>query len=285
MVRQRNSITPSYRDGFAESPEESKNPNFWKQNAGVWAPFLGITGDRLIDQGNIKNHAPLINVTWGHGVNGPTLVYSGSPSKVVVPDHDNLSLATTGYISTAIRFKVDNLSHDHDLLVKADTVAGRFEWLIRVESTGEVNSIILTAIGGPVAQATSVANVSPGEQTIILFTADLAGEQLTQYFNGEIDGFDETWGGIPGPNNVGDLYLGTNPRSSSRTLEGEIDYVQVWNRVLNRNEARDNALDPSTMFQLLEKPASTFATSFIPYPAPSGMGGGINERTQGGVGV
>ncbi len=70
-------IRPSYHQNFARSAGESKYPNRWKGLIAAWAPFLGVTGNRLLDQSTKRNHLTINGATWVPGRDGPELFFNG----------------------------------------------------------------------------------------------------------------------------------------------------------------------------------------------------------------
>ncbi len=53
---------PSYAQGFARYRDESERPDLWKGLVGLWAPYLGPTGNKLLDWSGYWNHGTLTNM-------------------------------------------------------------------------------------------------------------------------------------------------------------------------------------------------------------------------------
>jgi len=82
------SATPTYGTGFARNAAESKAPHLWRGLIGLWAPFLGATGNTLRDWSGNNNHGTILGATWGPGENGAALSF-------LEADNDIVNLGTT----------------------------------------------------------------------------------------------------------------------------------------------------------------------------------------------
>ena len=72
-------VKPSYATGFAQWPGQSEYPQLWTGLVGAWAPFLGVTGNKVSDlSGNGNTGTLAADTHWVPGKFGPALDFDGT---------------------------------------------------------------------------------------------------------------------------------------------------------------------------------------------------------------
>ena len=98
-------VKPSYHTGFAQWPGMSEYPQLWEGLVTAYAPYLGMTGSKLIDFSGKGNHG-----AFGIGAASPTWIFDKFGSVVSFDGGDYVYLPavnttdTAGTISIWVKF-------------------------------------------------------------------------------------------------------------------------------------------------------------------------------------
>lgn len=254
FIRKTDRIRPSYHQGFARSAGESKHPDLWKRLVGAWCPFLGVTGNRLIDQSAYKNHGTLTNMDaatdWVITENGYALDFDGIDGRVNTGD---TNLNENGNFSISIWFRSDdsgtnqlvlysegNLSdNDYFTFISLNnTVNGRLLFALRSEGSPSDN--IIVSDDGNYADDNwhNVIGVRTATNTINLYVDGLFKNTLT----GTLTNLPIIWN----TSAIGMLARAV----PSGFYPDLIDQVITWNCALSSSEVMQLYQNPYALFEL-----------------------------------
>lgn len=247
FVRKADIIRPSYHQGFARSAGESKHPGLWKGLVGVWCPFLGVTGNRLIDQSAYRNDGTLTDMDpatdWVIDENGYALDFDGS--------NDYVSMST-GLISS---YPVSFVSW-----VKTSDSATRGRSFLSIGSSVTIHNFVQLQFSSAHEIVWSIRDVSAGTQMTTV---------SPDTYN---DGIWHLAAGVSKASNDHELFIDGISVNTSSTNEGMpslLDQTSMGalNRVIAGNffpgqiglsQIYNRALSPLEIFQLYTNPYAIF---------------------------
>ena len=99
-------VRPSYATGFAQWPGMSEYPQLWEGLVGAWAPYLGMTGNKLLDLSGHGSSGIITGATWVYGKSGPILDFSGTSQYVVCTNSKAQNVDGKDF-TIIVRFKID----------------------------------------------------------------------------------------------------------------------------------------------------------------------------------
>lgn len=161
-----------------------------------------------------------------------SLDFDGTNDSVNISDNDKYSINTTNKFTVAAWVNPDTLSGAADFVSKGTT--SNYEWALRY-SGANVQGILWQADGTTLASATS-STLSTGSWQHIAMTVDLANNVITIYKNGDKLTSDTAFTGSY-TNGTAALRIGERA-DGSNDVDGKIDEVRIYNRVLSEKEIR-----------------------------------------------
>lgn len=254
-----NLIIPTFKTGYATSPGESRAPDLWSGLKAAWLPFLGATGLELRDLLN-QNHATLINmeVDADWVIDETYALNFDPPSEYVnVPDNDALNLGVSaGSIlrgSVAVWFKPHLVDTHMTIACRGPLSVSGETYAIFQRNTG-IPEIYLSSLA-PVASITATALAAVVVNTWNLAIGTWDGSNLRFYLNGKFQNVTpQAVNATPATNNhpfriAADL-------TPTYLFDGRIRQVELWDRDLTGDEAKQLFDEPYVMWQLVRRPMS-----------------------------
>ncbi len=238
---QSSSLIPSYKQGWA-THGGSAVPELWRGIEGAWAPFLGITGNKLRGHSKNINHGTLNGATWGPNY----LDFDGS-SIVDIGDKSSLNFGV-GDFSIGSEFIIDDLSTNRTLFAKQRETPSDGYWL-RVTSAGKLQ--LVTISGGNITLVTGNTTLLTGIKYHGVGVR--RGTTLSVYLNGILDNTDT--------GTVRDVSLASVVASIGARGEGLVNFFAgsifnlfAWSRGLNAAEVLKHRKNSYAMFQRFVSP-------------------------------
>lgn len=239
--------TPSWKQGFARSAAESRNPGLWKGLVGLWMPMLGPTGSTLFDLSgrcNESTFAGTLNPTedWITTADGPAIRLTNSDNGdeyLTLPARANsqgqsewslvvrLSQTETTWVQ---RFWWDERhtgSYGQNVILYNSDVE-LLQWLTRDTSTGLTGSPdnnLSVVLANPFAVSAAFVYSPAQSLKAIYLDGELAGSTSTS-----VDPFNSSWTEI-----YGHMMSG---------LDGNCWQLLRYNRALAPHEVRQFHQDP-----------------------------------------
>ena len=237
-------VRPSFATGFAQWPGMSEYPQLWEGLVAAYAPFLGITGNKVFDLSGNGLTGTISGAIWTVGNFGPALEFDGSDGKVTINDSTLIQNIFTGggTISVWINPHSDGEGDYGRIFDKsAENTVG---WWLIVNS--EAGGYVKTRLGrysdgDNGAWETTNAVIPIGTLTHLAVTFDDSNinNLPSIYINGIVQAITEM--ANPSGNYLSDagqnITIGNNETSpSNRTFDGLIDVPALYNRILSASE-------------------------------------------------
>lgn len=150
---------PTFASGFARNASQALFPNLWKGLVGLWAPGLGVQGNRLFDFSGFRNDGILTNMTndnWVLGRDGWGLGFNGIDEIINAGNDSSLN---ANHFTVATRLKVNvfqdlfdtplakpDSGSDFDLILWPTTNKVRFFFSTDGVTPGNVESSIALSV-------------------------------------------------------------------------------------------------------------------------------------------
>ena len=219
-------VPPSFATGFAQWPGMSEYPQLWEGLVAAYAPFLGVTGNKVFDlSGNGNTGAILSDTIWDSGPFGFALLFDGSGGGVNCGNKSSLDI--TGDMTIIFSFNPDDAHLAiHRLLHKNTSYSlyidtGDNDYKLRLHNYND-NSYALSSASLVENEQQHIAVVKRG--TVVNFYRNL------------IDISDDTTITAAFPVSAVDLYLGIDEDLASYPYDGHLDYVMLFSRALSTSE-------------------------------------------------
>lgn len=252
-IRRSNNIRPSYRQGFARTAGESKYPNLWKGIAGIWAPFLGATGNKLLDWGGKHNTGTVNGATW---VPGKALDFDGVNDYL---EADSVtSQLNTGSIAFVICFiPTDTISSGHGevVLLGVSKFPGGTQFEDRIfldfdsQNDGKMRLLYEEANGGTQQVFSTTDTWIAGREYCIIIQCGDGGARIS------VDGIlENSSANTDCPTVLNNFEVGRRPDTGGAYIKCRIGYVYVYNRVLSASEEKQLYWNLYAFFQRLVSP-------------------------------
>ncbi len=218
------SNNPSYRSGFY-SPRRGgtpKYPSLWDGCVGAWAPSLGATGGRLFDHSVYQNHGTLTNMDaasdWVVSGGKGALDFDGTDDRVTT----TLKIGSWNAISYVIWVR--------------PRITGQFQALVtNWNSDGEVFELFISNASDFVGSSFPFGVSFAATDNIWQHVALTRGSDTRLYVNGILQGTIANQSPI---SSIQNLTFGDRPTGGSYPLNGQMDDIRVYDRVLTPSEIR-----------------------------------------------
>jgi hypothetical protein len=218
------SNNPSYRSGFY-SPRRGgtpKYPSLWDGCVGAWAPSLGATGLTLRDESVYGNHGTLTNMDaasdWVVSGGKGALDFDGTDDRVTT----TLKIGSWNAISYVIWVR--------------PRITGQFQALVtNWNSDGEVFELFISNASDFVGSSFPFGVSFAATDNIWQHVALTRGSDTRLYVNGILQGTIANQSPI---SSIQNLTFGDRPTGGSYPLNGQMDDIRVYDRVLTPSEIR-----------------------------------------------
>lgn len=230
-------VRPSYATGFAQWPGMSEYPQLWEGLVASYAPFLGMTGNKVFDLSGNNNTLTLVNGTnWSAGKFGSVLQFDGTDdaAKNTVP-------IITGPPFTVVSwFKLDTVSAPDaqgQTVWAHATVDGAPDsdwWRLRIRDSDNLLQYgARVALGGAGNALSTNAVVANRWYQIVCVEVSAAERYL--YVDSGNKTSDTT---SIAPSNVANHFfqLGRNQADDQNEFDGAIGFTLFYNRSLSASE-------------------------------------------------
>lgn len=257
-------IRPSFKQGYARSAGESKHPALWRGLVGAWNPALGVTGNTLHDISTFKNHGTLINMDpatdWVIGQNGYALDLDGDNDSIPIENNPIFDfIQTTSLFSLCVRVKFNNFDESNSLITKYLTTDNNRAWRFLTAST---TGILRLEISDDGTLGTNDSIILWTDDALItnklyslVATINIANDEFLIYVDGQE--VNTTHQNVA--TTITDIHNSTEPvrigalqGGSNNLLDGIINDIRIYDRVLLPLEILDIYINPNTMFELRE---------------------------------
>ena len=222
---------PTFRTNFARNPKEAHFPNLWKGLVGLWAPYVGVQGQTLLDLSGFRNDGVLTNMTndnWVPGKLGWALDYiAASLNYVSIPNIvvGNSSMTSFAWFKTSTSgsfmhlVSLTNLAENH-----------RFYWRVN-GNDNKIQAIVRSGAGGSQSSITGLGSVvTNGAWHLGVFVRDTSADKIFFY----LDGVDISGGGITDDSgniqNTSTVIGRRSVFSPNAYFNGQIGFAGVYNR-------------------------------------------------------
>lgn len=222
-------VKSSYATGFAQWPGMSEYPGLWTGLVGAWAPFLGATGNKVLDwSGNGNTGTYTGTPDWGAGFYGPQvrcdddqyITFANKATDYITDKFTVVWIGTPVQLEALIRqFFVGQYEPD----------GADYDWGLYINANFTVNIFTRNA-GGTAKWAQSTSSLSVGTKTCIAGTYD--GTTIRIYFDGVEQDTEPQTGNVQGSHSfkLGHLY------NTTRYCDIKTDFLGVYNRALSASE-------------------------------------------------
>jgi len=221
-------VKPSWRNGFARSARESIAPELWKGNIGLWAPSLGVTGNKLMDVSGYGGVGTLTDMDpaedWVSSQHGMTLRFDGANQRVAIAP---AVAASTEFAMSAV-VKVDDATPEE---CSIQTVNGFMH--VFAEKAYMLSWDNRTGTGA-YHRNTALGSVVDNEWTTLGITG--TGASFAAYINGVYVGTHNQLATTP--SNYSATMIGAGLDGTKTELVGNVLLAACWNRGLAAAEHR-----------------------------------------------
>jgi hypothetical protein len=227
-------------DGSATTAEVTGRAAHWKldENTGL------STAD---SSGNGNTGALQNGPTWVTGRIGSALSFDGSPTggDDAVNAGSGASVRNLGPMTVAAWIKVatvGELGNPGRIVHKATGTAPVNGWQFVTQGTNQLGFAVDFTTNDLVrVSAANVYSLSAWHHVVVTWDGTAAANNVVMYVNGTAVGSYETTTDALGSrvsDQSANIYLGNEPTNHDRTLDGALDDVRVYNRVLSLGEIR-----------------------------------------------
>jgi hypothetical protein len=212
----------------------------------AYYPFNGNAHDESLTH----NHASILQASLGmdrFGVAGRCYVFNGLDQYIEFPDHDSLSIATTGKLTISIWMRPDTLNfvnYEGDGYVHwmGKGTSGEQEWLMRMYNLASARpnrtSCYAFNLSGGLGSGSYVEEtLSQGTWIHLSALYDYPANLIQIYKNGVLRDTDHftDYSVIPG-NGTAPFRIGT--RDFNSYFKGAIDDIRIYSRILSPSEIK-----------------------------------------------
>lgn len=236
-------VKPSYGTNFAQWPGMSEYPQLWRGLAVVYAPFLGMTGGRLLDWSGNGNHGILGTgaalPTWALGPDGPILSFDGG-DYVACPDSPLLTPSKKLTIVTWL--KENNGASTEVWISKEGSATNRSYYVRQYYYLGaRYIDLVLSVDGSNFGNWRTAGNLHPvGEWFMLTIIVDTNDANPSIYVNDQLTSGSWSSGSMPSSiyDNTAQLTLGVRRLETAPTeyLTGLLGLSMLYGRNLSVSE-------------------------------------------------
>lgn len=225
----------SFGGGSAAGTLANGLVGYWKMDESSWTVNCS-TKSVLDSSGNANNGAACPNSTGpaggGIGKFGRGGAFDGTDDYVSVTDADTLSFANNTMSAGAWVKRSGNPAANEYIFLKG---VGTWEYGLYIDTSGAFGVTLWDSGGNTVVNEVGSAGaiVTDGNWHHIAFTAD--GSVLRLYINGVADDVDPVFTGSMS-NTASTFYIGDRSDVVNSELQGSLDEIRLYNRVLNATE-------------------------------------------------
>jgi hypothetical protein len=263
------SSIPSYKQGYV-TYSESEQPDLWEGCVLSFSPFLGITGNKIIDHSVFRQNGAVSGNNWTITRGFRALNCSGASQNIVGTDSNNYSFGDTvndSPFSISCFFYLNTSGGVLDIFNKYSSTVNAFEYVLAIGPDDKVVFQIIDDIGGPgppfrTRKWNTALNIGQLYYTVVTYDGrgganahlgmkifiDGVRRDDTNINNGVYTAMHNT----AQPVRIGRL-------ENLRNSDGQIVTLNVWNRQLLLSETALLSKDPFIMF----RPRDTLITSAI----------------------
>lgn len=224
-------IRGSYYNGFAPRDGMPLYPSLWRGCIGAWAPCLGPTGVVLRDWSGFANHGTLTNMDpptdWIPSGPMYSLDFDGTDDRVVGAK----AMSITGNVSVSAWVKTNSASQIHTIVSNANTANTDSVWGLYV--LGNFSNRPSFKVNGNWATIFSGPTISNGVWTHLV-AVHKAGVGVDVYINGVPTNWSLAF--TPSSTTQAVTIGNENPSGNRNQLNGSVDDIRVYDRLLTSNE-------------------------------------------------
>ena len=224
-------VRPSYATGFDQWPGMSEYPQLWEGLVAAYAPFLGMTGKKLLDlSGNGKDGTFSGSPVWSSGEFGHAIEFTGG-DRIDSSENSNLSGSFT-FLAGA---KAADWNADGELaIVVVSEVASYSNYWAQLGGGGASTATQFALYDGSNNPKAIYTSTPTNEWIQMVGVRDVNKDTLKYYLNGLLrTSAEDTTTSIPA---YDALNFGQQEELTDRDLHGLIDHVIIWNRALSSSE-------------------------------------------------
>ncbi len=253
-------------------------PNYVPTNGLVgWWPFTGNANDESGNGNNATNTNATIT-TDRNGIGNSAYTFNGSSNFIEIPDSQPLRLSNTDF---TISFWVNvntfsNGSNVTSFLCKRGSGSNN-GWIVDANS-GDSYALEYCVSSGSNPQVNTITTISSNVWHNLIVRYSLATQNITFYYDGVLDSSPSSI--LPTPNSSCSSVLRFGWDTGSPTgpywLNGKLDDIGIWNRVLTQQEitnlynaancANNTAITPQTNSLATGSTATFTASTTDPNP-------------------
>lgn len=241
---------PTYGTGFARNAWESAHPELWRGIIGLWSPFLGPTGGRLIDWSGNRNDGLVAagSPTWIR----QGLSFDGTTDRINTADTAFMDGIGQFSISTRVRKNVQPLGALGNIVAKDG--AGNAGFYLQIQPGNRVVFFVNTTVSSATfSNADTEISDTLWHDIVAIYT----GVNLNVWLDGVLSSEQNAL--------TGALFSSAHPLSfgaedrAQILFDGRIDYVTIWDRVLIPNEIAQLCANPWHLHEPIRIPISVVA--------------------------
>lgn len=240
----------------------------------AYYPFNGNAQDASVTH----NHASSIHASLGtdrFGVSGRCYVFNGIDQYIEFPDHDSLSIATTGKLTISIWMRPDTLNfvnYEGDGYVHwmGKGTSGQQEWLMRMYNYASARpnrtSCYAFNLSGGLGSGSYVEEtLTKGAWIHLTAIYNYPANLIQIYKNGVLRDTDHftDYSVVPG-NGTAPFRIGT--RDFSSYFKGAIDDIRIYSRILSSSEISALYNETNTVSSVV---SNTEESKIKVYPNPT----------------
>ncbi|KKU82672.1 MAG: hypothetical protein UY11_C0041G0001, partial [Candidatus Amesbacteria bacterium GW2011_GWC2_47_8] len=229
---------PSAANGFSSSDFSTQATNYvvgtvasQEKSAGPVAYWSFDSGYGTVAQDATQNNndGTITGATWqteDQCISGKCLKFDGTNDNVQVADNDNFSANTTNQLSVETWIKLNSLNARQSIISKGNT--GKYEWDIRVETTGQILIYLYNPSGSTsyMVVGSSTGAINANRWYHIAFTVNTSTPLINLFLNGINIGSSPTTSGVY-TNDTATVNIGERADGANDVI-GYIDDVKIY---------------------------------------------------------
>ena len=218
-------VRPSYDTGFAQWPGMSEYPQLWEGLVAAYAPFLGMTGNKVFDLSGNGNTGTFSvgNPTWITGKFGSAIDFTGN-DRIYTPSYIDAITQTTPF-SFGFGFRADSEARNTFLFAQNRNGSDRFSFICTDNASLRIS---MSFYNGAAYRSQKTADRSYDGKWHFIFGVFDGINNPDIYFDGLLDNSGAATGSI-GSSATGRLCIGY-------TNDCPLDVISIYNRALSASE-------------------------------------------------
>ena len=194
--------------------------------------FDESSGNTANDVTSNNHDGTISGATWVPGLFGSALSFDGTNDYVLVSDHDDFSIDTTGKLSIEFWMRTGNdVTSRQDVFGKGgQSPSGPWEWTIMVMNGKLIGTYVQASNGGSLRIEDVSISTNTWYHVIIVFRGYTQNDNIDIYLNGVEKSVLQFHTGNTYSNTAGDFGIGRGYGSSAwRYFNGTLDEIRISN--------------------------------------------------------